>query len=210
MAQYGFYFNSDKCSGCKTCQVACKENYQLPVNTLWRKVHNYQGGTWTVDEASGVNTPNNVFAYFISIACNHCGNPACVAVCPTGAHQKDADTGIVWIDPEVCIACGSCKQACPYDAPSINEDKNIMTKCDMCKALVADGTSRPVCVSGCLMRALDWGELADLQATYGMGDFEIEPLPADTTGPSVVMNPHRWAEKTGQGTGMTVNLAEEY
>lgn len=209
MTQYGFYFDSNKCTGCKTCQVACRETYQLPLDTLWRKVHNYQGGSWTFDETTGVYEAQDMFGYFISISCNHCAAPACVAVCPTGAHTKDSDTGITSIDPEICIACGSCKDACPYDSPSINEVLNVMTKCDMCKDLVAEG-EQPICVAGCLMRAFDFGDLDELQSTYGMGDMEIEPLPEDTTGPSVVMNPHRNAQKIGQGTGKVVNLPEEY
>ena len=60
MAQYAFYFDSNKCSGCKTCQVACKETYKLPVNNLYRKVLNYQGGTWELNEA-GSYVPNGVF-----------------------------------------------------------------------------------------------------------------------------------------------------
>ena len=49
MAQYAFHFDSNKCTGCKTCQVACKETYKLPVNNLYRKVLNYQGGTWELN-----------------------------------------------------------------------------------------------------------------------------------------------------------------
>ena len=66
MAQYAFYFDSNKCSGCKTCQVACKETYKLPVNNLYRKVLNYQGGTWELNEA-GSYVPNGVFGYFVSM-----------------------------------------------------------------------------------------------------------------------------------------------
>ena len=105
MAQYAFYFDSNKCSGCKTCQVACKETYKLPVNNLYRKVLNYQGGTWELNEA-GSYVPNGVFGYFVSMACNHCVDPACVANCPTGAMQKDEETGIVWTDHEVWHARG--------------------------------------------------------------------------------------------------------
>ena len=94
MAQYAFHFDSNKCTGCKTCQVACKETYKLPVNNLYRKVLNYQGGTWELNEA-GSYVPNGVFGYFVSMACNHCVDPACVANCPTGAMQKDEETGIV-------------------------------------------------------------------------------------------------------------------
>ncbi|MDR2196720.1 MAG: 4Fe-4S dicluster domain-containing protein [Coriobacteriales bacterium] len=209
MAQYGFYFDSDKCTGCKTCQVACKETYGLPVDTLWRKVLNYQNGSWTLDEATGIYEPDNIFGYFISMACNHCAAPACVASCPVAAIEKNGDTGIVSIDAELCIGCGSCLSACPYDAPSLWEARGIYTKCDMCSALIAEG-DKPLCVSGCLMRALDFGELEELKSLYGEGDVEIEPLPADSTGPSVVLAPHRRAQKTGEGTGQLVNLPEEF
>jgi anaerobic dimethyl sulfoxide reductase subunit B (iron-sulfur subunit) len=208
MAQYGFYFDSDKCTGCKTCQVACKETYGLPADTLWRKVMDYQAGSWNLDEATSIYVPEGVLGYFISMSCNHCGAPACIASCPVAAIEKDIDTGIVKINRELCIGCGSCETACPYDAPSLWESEGIFTKCDMCFDLIAEG-DRPLCVSGCLMRALDWGELTDLQSQYGAGDIEVEPLPLDSTGPSLVLNPHRNAQKTGEGTGEVVNLPEE-
>jgi anaerobic dimethyl sulfoxide reductase subunit B (iron-sulfur subunit) len=209
MAQLGFYFNSNQCTGCKTCQVACKETYGLPIDTLWRKVYNYQGGSWKIDSSNGIYQPDSVFGYFISVACNHCAAPACIAVCPVAAIIKDGETGIVTIDNELCIGCGSCLTACPYSAPSLWEEKGIYTKCDMCASIVAEG-DRPICVSGCPMRALDFGDIEMLKSTYGMGDVEIEPLPADTTQPSLVVNPHRKSQKTGLGTGTTINLLEEY
>ena len=55
--QYAFYFDSSKCTGCKTCQVACKETYKLGVNNLYRRVFEYQGGTWEKNEA-GSYVPN--------------------------------------------------------------------------------------------------------------------------------------------------------
>jgi anaerobic dimethyl sulfoxide reductase subunit B (iron-sulfur subunit) len=208
MTQYGFYFDSDKCTGCKTCQVACKETYGLPADTLWRKVLNYQGGSWKLDDATGIYEPEGIFGYFISMACNHCIAPACLASCPVAAIEKDVDTGIVSINEELCIGCGSCLTACPYNAPSLWEARGIYTKCDMCSALIAEG-DMPLCVSGCTMRALDFGDLTELKSKYGDGDVEVEPLPEDSTGPSFVLNPHRHAQKTGQGSGELVNLPEE-
>ena len=95
MTQYAFHLDGGKCTGCKTCQVACKETYKLPVSNLYRKVYNYQGGSWKPTEA-GHYVPDGVFGYFVSLACNHCSSPACVANCPTGAMQKDEETGIVY------------------------------------------------------------------------------------------------------------------
>lgn len=208
MTQYAFYFNSQVCTGCKTCQVACKETYKLPTDNLWRKVINYQGGSWEANEAIGGYIPNGIFGYHISIACNHCTNAACVENCPTGAMQKDADTGIVWTDSDVCIGCKTCTTVCPYDAPSYLEEEGVMSKCDMCREEVAND-GKPICVTGCPMRALDFGSVEDITSRYGEGDIEVEPLPRDTTSPNMVLNPHRDAQKTGEGTGLIVSLEEE-
>ncbi len=207
MTQYAFYFDSTSCTGCKACQVACKETYKLPIDNLWRKVYNYQGGTWSLNEA-GSYVPEGVFGYFVSISCNHCTDAACVANCPTGAMQKDEETGIVWTDHEVCIGCETCASVCPYDAPVADVEAGYMTKCDMCKGEVEAG-GKPICVAGCPMRALDFGPYEDLAAKYGEGDVEVEPLPRNTTNPNLIINPHRNAQKTGLGTGAVVNLAEE-
>lgn len=208
MTQYAFFFDQDICTGCKTCQVACKECYKLPTNNLYRKVLNYTGGTWEPNEATGGYVPNGVFGYFTSMACNHCVDPACVANCPTGAMQKDEDTGIVWTDHEVCIGCKTCATVCPYDAPTYDEEAGYMLKCDLCKDEIAAG-GKPICVTGCPMRALDFGTREDMIAQYGEGDIEVEPLPKDTTHPNLIMNPHRDAQKSGSGTGALVNLEEE-
>ncbi|WP_302384663.1 4Fe-4S dicluster domain-containing protein [uncultured Adlercreutzia sp.] len=208
MTQYAFYFNQDACVGCKACQVACKETYKLGVNNLYRKVYDYQGGSWDLDSTTGVYAPQGVFGYFTSIACNHCKNPACVETCPTGAMQKDEGTGIVWTDHEICIGCKSCAAACPYDAPTFGEEEGYMLKCDMCKDRVAR-EEVPVCVGACTMRALDWGSLDDMVAKYGEGDIEVEPLPENTTNPNLILTPHRDAQKSGSGTGSVVNLEEE-
>jgi anaerobic dimethyl sulfoxide reductase subunit B (iron-sulfur subunit) len=59
------------------------------------------------------------------------------------------------------------------------------------------------------MRALEFGELSDLQAKYGNTDA-IEPLPdADLTGPALVITPHPHAQMSGQGTGHIIMTAEE-
>ena len=59
------------------------------------------------------------------------------------------------------------------------------------------------------MRALDFGTREDMEALYGAGDVEVEPLPVNSTGPNLIVNPHRNAQKTGSGTGALVNLEEE-
>ena len=207
MAQYGFYFDSSKCTGCKTCQVACKETHRLPLDNLYRRVYNYVGGGWT-QNTNGTYIPQDIFSYHVSIACNHCADPACVANCPTNAMAKDPETGIVTSDQDVCIGCKTCVGVCPYGAPSLDQEAGYVIKCDMCWPELTIGR-KPVCVAACPMRALDWGPIEDLRSTYGEGNAAIEPLPQDTTSPCVVLNPHPKAQATGEGTGRITNLDEE-
>ena len=72
--QYGFFIDSSRCTGCKTCELACKDFKNLTPDVSFRRIYEYAGGDWQED--NGV-WHQNVFAYYLSIACNHCEDPAC-------------------------------------------------------------------------------------------------------------------------------------
>jgi len=206
--QLAFYFDSSFCSGCKACMAACKDKNNLPVGLNWRRVTEYGGGSWVPDARHpDLMVANNIYSYAVSTACMHCENPACVAACPTGAMSKRAD-GVVLIDPSKCIGCRYCEWACPYGAPQFSTDTGVMTKCNLCQDLLAQGQN-PACVDACVMRALQVGELDELRAKYGTVNA-IEPLPvADITHPALVLTPHRNAQPSGTGTGKIQGLPEE-
>ncbi len=85
--QYGFFIDSSCCTGCKTCELACKDYKDLTPDVSFRRIYEYAGGDWQED--NGV-WHQNVFAYYLSISCNHCEDPACTKVCPSGAmHKRD-------------------------------------------------------------------------------------------------------------------------
>lgn len=63
--QYGFYIDSSRCTGCKTCELACKDFKNLSPEVNFRRIYEYAGGDWT--EQDGVYT-QNVFAYYLSIS----------------------------------------------------------------------------------------------------------------------------------------------
>ena len=136
MTQLGFFVDVSKCSGCKTCAVACKDAHNLPVGMNFRKVHEYAGGNWK--QAADGSWTQDVFGYYVSLGCNHCSDPACVKVCPTKAHHKRAEDGLVVIDATKCIGCGLCAQACPYHAPVLDETAHKMRKCDALTACRED------------------------------------------------------------------------
>lgn len=86
--QYGFFIDSSRCTGCKTCELACKDFKDLGPEVSFRRIYEYAGGDWQED--NGV-WHQNVFAYYLSISCNHCDDPACTKVCPSGAMHKRED-----------------------------------------------------------------------------------------------------------------------
>jgi len=187
-SQLGFYHNADICIGCKACVIACKDKNDLTVGHKFRRVFDYGGGSWTVE--NGACKPVDQFIYSLSTSCNHCAQPACVANCPVGAMQKREEDGIVFVDQERCIACGTCEKVCPYGQPKVNKDLGYSQKCDFCKSLLANGEN-PACVDACVTRALQFGPLDDLLAEYGNVQW-IPPLTKDTgTYPSVVFTPSR-------------------
>lgn len=189
MGQLGFYHNADICIGCKACIVACKDKNDLPLGEKFRRVYDYANCDWDVD-ANGVCTPSNVFAYSVSIACNHCDDPACLAVCPAGALAKREVDGIVWRDEKLCIGCGSCESACPYGASYVSAATGTARKCDFCMDLIDRGED-PYCVAACSMRCLEYGDIEELRGKYG-DVSAVAPIPKDTgTGPNVVFTPSR-------------------
>ena len=206
--QYAFHFDSSRCTGCKTCVIACRDKNDIQDPKLaFRTVHEETGGSWSRNEDGSWS--QNVWAYFVSVSCNHCSKPACVRVCPTGAHARHEELGgLVLIDRDVCIGCGACAVACPYEAPKLDRKAGKMRKCDMCVDRLAR-KELPVCVAACPQRALDFGTREEMIEKYGEGDVEVEPLPADTTDPNLILTPHRNAQKSGSGTGSVVNLEEE-
>lgn len=201
--QYAFYVDPRLCTGCKACQVACKDKNDLPVGILWRRVVEYSGGTWI---KQGNTYIPNVFAYYVSVACNHCERPTCLDNCPAAAIEKTAE-GVVLIDQEKCIGCRYCEWACPYNAPQFDEAAGKMTKCNFCIDYLQEGKP-PACVAACPSRALDFGELSELRAKYGEV-AALEPLPdAALTSPALILAPHPKAQFAGQGTGKIANPEE--
>jgi len=202
MSRYAFYFDSSGCSGCKACQVACKDRNGLEVGLLWRRVYEVSGGSW---EKQGEAWQQDVFAYNLSVACNHCERAVCAEACPAQAIRQRED-GIVLIEAERCIGCKYCSWACPYGAPQYDFRTKSMTKCTFCVEDVEAGLA-PACVAACPLRVLDFGAQAELE--LGQAVRSVAPLPeAEMTGPALFIQPHRDAGRAEQHAGQVANREE--
>ena len=153
--------------------VACKVVNNVPVGSYWNKT--LRIGPHPTKDGSG--TWPDVDMYFLTVQCQHCENPECVKVCPTGAFHKLED-GTVQIDKEKCIGCQFCARACPYGVRYLNEEERVVEKCTLCEQKIAQG-ELPQCVMQCGGRARFFGDLdAGLDTFVGPGKTSIADDPS--------------------------------
>jgi anaerobic dimethyl sulfoxide reductase subunit B (iron-sulfur subunit) len=188
MPQLAFFVNSDACSGCKTCQVACKDKNNLAAGLHWRRVYEVTAGAWLRKGDGWIST---VAAYNLSVACHHCAEPVCGKQCSVDAIWKRPD-GIVLIDQVRCTKCNKCRADCPYEAIRYEAATNTVSKCDFCADRI-DAGQPPVCVTACPNRALDFGDLEDLRRRHGSCDRVFPLDDPSISRPALVITPHRHA-----------------
>lgn len=182
--QLGFYYDQSRCSGCKTCVVACKDwNDVKPGPANWRRVTYVEKGEFP-----------HARSYQLSMGCNHCEKPVCLEVCPVDAISKTEDSGLVIVDRNLCIACHECAENCPFGVPQFGDDDSEpvagpdwndphpMQKCTGCWDRLAIG-KQPACVDSCLQRALDFGEIDALAKKYPKTIATVAGFPKDTMAP---------------------------
>lgn len=203
MTQYGFYFDATRCTGCKTCEAACRDYHDLPLDNSYRRVYELEGGTWT--QAPDGTWSTDSYTYYTSFACSHCDDPACTHVCPTGAMHKDGN-GIVSVDTHRCIGCGYCELACPYGNPHVDRDKGHSVKCDGCATRVADG-KQPMCVEACSMRAIEFGPVENLPKDGERAAVAPLPDPGVTT-PNFYIKACASSQPCGSTSCVVSNKAE--
>ena len=198
---YAVHFDASACSGCKACQAACKDHNDLPDGVLWRRVYEVSGGGFRKE---GAAWRQDVFAWNLSLSCNHCERPVCAEACPTGAVERRGD-GVVLLDSAKCMGCRYCEWACPYGAPRFDEARGVMTKCTLCADSLEEGLA-PSCVAACPMRALDFGPLEEMKERYPEASGFPLPDPG-LTEPCLRMTPHPAAARS-EGEGEIANVEE--
>jgi Fe-S-cluster-containing dehydrogenase component len=144
--RYAMAIDLRTCLGCAGCVIACMtENESFGYSRC--RVTEETRGNWPKPDVS-----------IYSERCNHCTDPPCVPVCPTGASHV-AEHGLVEIDQSICTGCKTCMAACPYDSRFLNAS-GVASKCSFCSPRLEKGLP-PFCVSQCPSRAMVFGDLND-------------------------------------------------
>jgi len=128
------FVDFEKCTGCRTCEVACSLRNEGECNPALSRV------TVVKWEEIGLDVP---------MVCQHCEHPPCQSVCPTEAIFRNEATGAVSIDYDVCIGCRTCVTACPFGAIAVGRGTGKVIRCTLCEG-------DPTCVKFCETQALQY------------------------------------------------------
>ncbi len=172
MARMKFFCDVERCIECNGCITACKNVNDVPWGINRRRVVTIKDGE--AGERS------------LSIACMHCSDAPCIAVCPVDVIYSTED-GVVLHDKDGCIGCGYCFYACPFGAPQFPgngffSSRGKMDKCTFCAGgpeedhsaaefskyganRLADG-KLPLCAEICATKALLAGDASTISDIY--------------------------------------------
>jgi nitrate reductase beta subunit len=89
--------------------------------------------------------------FYIPRICNHCLNPGCLAVCPSGAIYKRGEDGVVLVSQDKCRGWRFCVSGCPYKKTYYNWKAGKAEKCILCYPRLETGQA-PACFHSCVGR----------------------------------------------------------
>lgn len=154
--QKAFLIDLTKCTGCRGCQVACKQWNQLEAEeTEFFSGEGYQNPpamseyTFTrIKFRDYQKNGENEFAFYKEM-CMHCDDPACASVCPVGAFEKTEEGPVIY-KADRCIGCRFCMIACPFGIPKYEWSKGLplVRKCTGCYSRIKEGLD-PACATAC-------------------------------------------------------------
>lgn len=173
--RWGFLIDLRRCTGCNSCSVSCKTEYDVRLGVFRNGVVDHETGSYP-----------NTQRRFVPWMCNHCKNPPCLAGCPvdpvkasltfpSGAKAEywaratyQRPDGLVLVDQERCVGCGACVSLCPYQARYLDRGKQAggdtarppADKCSMCFHRLEEGVV-PACVNTCPAEARLIGNVND-------------------------------------------------
>jgi len=164
--RWGMLVDTTKCaSGCDACVKACATENGINETVQDER----QVAQWI--RKIDLTDPKSGRRHSLPMMCQHCAEPPCVDVCPTGASMKRAD-GIVLVDRHICIGCRYCMMACPYKArsfvhqpltaqnPEVPRGIGCVESCTFCVQRVDKGL-KPACTEACPEGAMLFGDLND-------------------------------------------------
>lgn len=167
-----------RCTGCRGCQVACKQWNELPATETfqtgtYQNPPDFSGDTYKLVRFREGRANGKPYWNFFSDMCRHCVNPPCVLAAEEGTAIHDDATGaVVYTERTAENDFQFMREACPYDIPRKNEKTGAIVKCTMCFDRITAG-GVPACVLSCPTGAMRFG---DRDVILGMAAKRVEEL----------------------------------
>lgn len=146
------FVNERKCVGCMCCVLGCSLQHGDLIGPTYSMIMPLRL------KRTAVN---------LLMVCRQCAKPFCADVCPKGAISRDAESGAVVVNHDLCDCCGGCVSACPFRAISVNTSKGHVVKCNLCNG-------DPLCVKFCAYGAIEY--IAEEEAALRDGKETIGKL----------------------------------
>ncbi len=192
----GMFVDTSICTGCKSCQVACKEWNGLPPEPSHFRSDpasghlvavNFSGNSYdNTGHLSATDwrhvrfieqfTPDRSQArwLFMSDSCKHCTDAGCLNACPTSSIIR-TDMGNVFVQQETCIGCKYCIAACPWGVISFSQKTGTVWKCTLCNDRIHNGLGT-ACAKACPTGSIQFGEVADLRTKANARLAQLQSL----------------------------------
>ncbi|UCD63763.1 MAG: 4Fe-4S dicluster domain-containing protein [Candidatus Zixiibacteriota bacterium] len=131
---YRFTVSPHLCTGCRTCELACSFMHAVEGKRGATRIHPLETGFKEL---------------WVPVVCLQCDDAACVKSCLVDALKRNPETGTIDLDREVCVRCMACVAACPFGCSLLDDQHNLVVKCDLCGG-------DPACAHFCPTHALEW------------------------------------------------------
>jgi formate dehydrogenase iron-sulfur subunit len=179
----GMFVDTSICTGCKACQVACKEwngleaepsHFTQGPGMPYPVAMNFTGNSYdNTGELSARDWRHVLFIeqinykrtgsrwLFMSDSCKHCKDAPCLNVCPVDAIEH-TDLGNVVVRQDKCVGTKLCNKACPWGVIKFNDNTRTSQKCTLCNDRIHNGLGT-ACAKACPTGSISFGDVPDLK-----------------------------------------------
>lgn len=164
---YAFFIDTDRCTGCRGCQVACKQWHDLPAEAtqnrgVYENPPDLSFATYKLVRMREDEIDGKLQWLFLPEQCRHCIEPPCLETADDDqAIYKDHKTGaIIFTANTKNLDADEIIESCPYNIPR-KADDGTLAKCDMCNERVTNGMP-PACVQTCPTGTMNFGLRQDM------------------------------------------------
>jgi Fe-S-cluster-containing dehydrogenase component len=117
--RFAMTIDTNSCTGCGACVVACYAENNLPIVGKWKMKKARQMAWIRVDRFFSTHAEGGPSVHWVPLPCQHCGHAPCESVCPVLAtyHTIDGLNAMIY---NRCVGTRYCSNACPYSARRFN------------------------------------------------------------------------------------------